>query len=291
MNHRFELAEGRAVELKLEDCLQGLAGMEPGSVDVVVTSPPYNIGARYTRYRDDIPRQEYLDWSGTWIAAVARVLSPKGSLFLNLGGIPSDPWIPLDVAARAREHLQLQNVIHWIKSIAISAEDMGRYPGRPDGLAVGHYKPINSPRYVNDAHEYIFHLTPGGDTPLDRLAIGVPYTDKSNVARWKAAGKDRRCRGNTWFLPYRTIKSRDRDRPHPATFPKDLPERCLKLHGLERVRMALDPFVGLGSTAIACAGLGLPFIGYEIDEQYLEQAAARVEACLAGPLQPELTTR
>jgi site-specific DNA-methyltransferase (adenine-specific) len=89
-----------------------------------------------------------------------------------------------------------------------------------------------------------------------------------------------RCRGNTWFIPYETIQSRDKDRPHPATFPPRLPEMCLRLHGLERVRMVVDPFLGLGSTAVACAQLGVDFVGIELDEEYLTQAIARTRAAL-----------
>jgi site-specific DNA-methyltransferase (adenine-specific) len=85
-----------------------------------------------------------------------------------------------------------------------------------------------------------------------------------------------RCRGNTWFIPYETIQHRDRDRPHPATFPTRLPEQCLRLHGLDRIQVAMDPFTGLGSTAVACARLGVNFIGSELDETYLDVAVERV---------------
>ena len=123
-------------------------------------------------------------------------------------------------------------------------------------VTVGHYKPINSRRYVNDCHEYIFHLTRFGDVELDRLAVGVEYQDKSNVGRWSGAKNDRRCRGNTWLIPYRTIQSRDRERPHPATFPVRVPEMCIRLHGLQRVDRVMDPFLGLGHTALACKKAG-----------------------------------
>jgi len=75
-------------------------------------------------------------------------------------------------------------VIHWIKSIAISQDDVGDYPGIEGDVAVGHYKPINSKRFINDCHEYIFHFTHKGNVRLDRLAVGVPYQDKSNIDRW-----------------------------------------------------------------------------------------------------------
>ena len=161
-----------------------LPALAAGSVSAVVTSPPYNLGIRYRSYADRLPRERYLAWSGAWLAAVRRVLDTHGSLFLNVGAKPTDPWTPLDVAQAARAHFELQNTIHWIKSIAIDVEAGGR-----GGMAAGHYKPINSSRFVNDCHEYVFHLTPTGRTPLDRTAIGVPYQDASNIARWRTGSR------------------------------------------------------------------------------------------------------
>lgn len=261
----------------LADCLEVFKQLSAQSVDVIVTSPPYNLGIRYSTYEDSLTPDEYLRWTNDWIAAAARVLRSDGSLFLNVGARPSDPWTALDVAQATRAHLRLQNVIHWVKSITIEREAAGAGAELSRDLSVGHYKPINSDRYVNDCHEFVFHFTPGGKTHVDRLALGVPYQDRSNIARWAAAAGGVRCRGNTWFVPYETIQRRDRDRPHPATFPSRLPEQCLRLHGTSRINVAMDPFAGLGSTGVACARLGLNFIGADIDESYLVRAVERVE--------------
>ena len=255
--------------------------MPARSVDVIVTSPPYNLGISYRSYDDRLAPQDYLAWTSRWIAEAARLLRPGGSLFLNVGTRPSDPWTALDVAQAARPHLRLQNIIHWIKSIAIDRSQAGAAAGLTRDLAVGHYKPINSERFLNDCHEFVFHFTPSGTTELDRLALGVPYQDRSNIARWQAAAEGIRCRGNTWFIPYETIQRRDRDRPHPATFPSRLPEQCFRLHGLARIQTAMDLFTGLGSTAVACARLGIDFVGAEIDETYLEEAVERVTSQFA----------
>jgi site-specific DNA-methyltransferase (adenine-specific) len=270
-----------------EECVTGMERhLEPGTVDVVVTSPPYNLGTPYSGYDDTIPREQYLDWMETWAQTVSTVLSDEGSVFLNIGAKPSDPSVPFQVLARMQKHFHLQNVIHWVKSISILKEDVGDYPNINGNIGVGHFKPINSPRYLNDCQEYIFHLTKSGNVPLDRLAIGVEYQDKSNVTRWKSAGNDLRCRGNTWFVPYKTIRSRSKQRPHPASFPVKIPKMCVQLHGVERTRLVADPFLGIGMSGIAAAELDIDFVGFEIDPDYYESACERIRESIQEEAAP-----
>jgi site-specific DNA-methyltransferase (adenine-specific) len=258
-------------DLHQGDCLEGMAKMSNATIDLVVTSPPYNLGIAYSRYSDRQARGDYLDWCHAWAVELRRLLKGDGSLFLNLGAAPSNPLLPHELVLRLRDLFVLQNTIHWIKAISIE-DDAGLTTSR------GHFKPISSPRYLNDCHEYVFHLTPAGKTPIDRLALGVPYADKSNIARWgHTRGKDRRCRGNTWFVPYETIQRRAKERPHPATFPVQLAEWCIKLHGVARVETMLDPFLGIGNSAVAAKRCDIKnFIGFEIDEQYWAEAKRRL---------------
>lgn len=280
---------GSPVDLYAADALESLPKVVArGSVDCVVTSPPYNLNIPYLTYDDDRPRSEYLRWVGRTADAVDRSLAPAGSFFLNLGASPKDPWLPWDAAREVGKRFRLQNVIHWVKSIVIDRALAGKNAGLARDLAVGHYKPLHSRRYLHSGHEYIFHFTRDGDVELDRLAIGVAYQDASNVARWRSSSAGRRCRGNTWFLPYRTIRFRAKDRPHPAAFPVELPERCFRLHGISRIRLALDPFVGIGSTAVAAARLGVPFVGFDVDREYLSTAEAAVR--IVGAVVPAPTT-
>jgi site-specific DNA-methyltransferase (adenine-specific) len=272
------------VDLRQQDCLVGMHGLEQGSVDLVVTSPPYNIGIGYSTYNDSIPRGDYLEWTARWSAEVFRILSAEGSVFVNIAGKPSDPWVPFDVArCFAAAGFMLQNTIHWIKSIVLEppgadGPDEHAGPRTMEGvISRGHYKPVNSTRFLNGCHEYVFHFTKTGSVPLDRLAIGVPYQDKSNIMRWRSGAEDRRCRGNTWFIPYETIQQRDTDRPHPASFPSRLPEMCMLLHGVQRTRWVLDPFLGIGSTCVAALRSSLSCIGFEIDPDYFGVACNRVE--------------
>ena len=260
----------------LKDCITGLKeNVGDKSADVVVTSPPYNIGTGYSSYKDELPREKYLTWMEEVGIAVKQSLTDDGSFFLNIGNKLKDPWIAWDVAHVLRKYFVLQNVIHWVKSIAINKAEVGNYPNIAGDIAVGHFKPIMSNRFLNDCHEYIFHFTKYGDVHLDKLAVGVSYQDKTNIERWKAANKeDRRDRGNMWFIPYQTIQSRSKQRPHPATFPIKLPEMCIRLHG--NAKLVIDPFVGIGSAAVAAMHLGISFVGFEIDKEYLDAAIDRI---------------
>src|SRR5215218_4159805 len=65
---------------------------------------------RYSTYQDTLTQSDYLQWTGDWVAAAAKALKPEGSLFLNVGTRPSDPWTALDVVQAARSHLRLQNI-------------------------------------------------------------------------------------------------------------------------------------------------------------------------------------
>jgi len=253
-------------DLRHDDCVPGMAGLPAGHVDLVVTSPPYNLGVRYRKYFDRQDRESYLNWCSVWASQVRRILKPTGSFFLNIGAAPSNPMLPHEIVFQLRNLFVLQNTIHWIKSIAI------------DDRTFGHFKPISSKRFLNDCHEYIFHFTRDGKADIDRLALGVPYQDKSNISRWShTRGRDVRCRGNTWFIPYQTIQSREKERPHPATFPVQLAEWCIKLHGASGVKTMADPFLGIGNSAVAAKNCRVKkFIGFEIDETYLAEAKRRL---------------
>lgn len=257
------------IEFVLEnrDCVEGMRSIKAGSVDICVTSPPYNLGINYGKYDDCGSREDYLRWTEGWAEELHRILAEDGSFFLNVGACPSNPMLPHEMLLKIKHLFVLQNTIHWIKSITIETRDRQM-------ISSGHFKPIRSPRYITDCHEYVFHLTKTGSTPIDRLAVGVPYSDKSNIKRWShTGGQDKRCRGNTWFIPYQTIQNRNEQRPHPASFPKELPEMCVRLHGWKPNLVMIDPFLGIGNSALAAANCKISkFIGYEIDYGYLETA-------------------
>lgn len=254
-------------QIKCCDCIAGLENLAAGSVAVIVTSPPYNIGVTYPNSTDRRP--DYLDWMATVFYACKRALADDGHFFLQMGGIVTRPTIPWEVLSRARDAgFILQNQIIWVKNIAISENAADSY---------GQFKPVNSNRFLNNTHEFIFHLTKTGSVPINKLAVGVPLKYESNIKRF-GHRENRRCRGNVWFIPYDTIQNREERYNHPAVFPIALPEMCIKLSGVKYGSLVVDPFAGTGATLIACKRLKMRGLGFEISKEFCAATTARLQA-------------
>jgi site-specific DNA-methyltransferase (adenine-specific) len=302
--------------IHLQDCVQGMLALPEKSVDIVATSPPYNLGIAYGTYQDNKPRQEYLAWLDTVFAAVKHCLKDDGHFWLNMGYSNVDPWVGMDVGNVARNHFVLQNNFTWVKSITIN------------DVTTGHFKPINSERFANPTWEHLFHFTKTGNVVCDKLAVGVPYMwdcniDNSARIKGRMAKKygfkdikdfkknatdavkeqfelavaeklskqkpkpDTRCRGNSWYIPYDTIANREKHRgSHPATFPVALIEQCIKFSGVKE-GVLVDPFMGSGTSAIAAIRQDIDYIGFDIDKDYRQFAMDRINDEIKT-LNPEL---
>jgi site-specific DNA-methyltransferase (adenine-specific) len=223
------------------------------------------------------PESEYLAWIETVGMEIKRVLKDNGSFFLNIGSTPKNPWKAMDVANVLRKHFVLQNNIDWIKSMFIPRKYIGKANIKIilKDTTIGHSDPVSSSRFLRINRENIFHFTKTGNVQIDRLAVGAPYQDKSNIGRYNDI--DLTDAGNTWFIPHETIQDKS-ERPHPATFPIELPLKCIMLHAFANKDsfVVLDPFCGIGSTAVACKRLGVSFIGFEIVKEYLDKCVTNV---------------
>lgn len=243
------------------DCLHVLPALPAASVDVVIASPP---GDGDNAYGDRQQEEDYLHWMVQVAEAIKRVLKPDGSFFLNVAGSSLQPWLPFELVVRLRPLFALQNHIVWVKSVAIGSDTAGRY------------KPIPGERFLHRNHESVFHLTQGGGVRLDRLAVGVPCDDAGGAIR-RGPARDRRCRGDTWFVPYPETRARVHGHAHghapshPGALPMDLPRWCIRLHG-RRGAVVLDPFAGTGMTLLAAAAEGAHGIGIELDPALVEVA-------------------
>lgn len=260
----YKLIQGNNIDV--------IRGLKENTVDVIVTSPPYNLDMPYGEHKDNMPYNVYLDTMAETFIECKRILKDNGHLFLNIAGSSTQPWVGFDLAQRLRDEYVLQNNICWVKSF----EDTTK------GCIRGHNKPVNSKRYLSRTWEFILHFTKNGSSAFDHEKGGVLYAEQWREVNKKRTGRDWRPTNNTWFIPYETIGSyggKDAKKKirgeHPAVFPKVLVKKCCNLAG--NTGILLDPFVGSGTSIIAALECGMDAIGIDIDENYLTYAKNRID--------------
>lgn len=249
-----------------DDCFKLLSKIEKKSIDLVVTSPPYNLNKKYNEYNDNVSKNFYFDWMYNISSLLKDLLKDDGSYFLNLGFRNNDSLFHFKVIEKISEIFHLQNTIIWAKSIVLKNE------------GYGHFIPNNSKKYLNNIFEYVFHFTKTGSNEIDRNSIGVPYKDKRNIERFKnnASKGDVRCAGNIWFIPHKTIKSKQ-ERKHPTSYPEELVKKCILMHGIRDNMTLLDPFLGSGTSLKVCKDLNIFGVGIDLDKDYCELSKERIE--------------
>lgn len=226
------------------DCVRLMERMPAGSIDLIVTSPPYNIknstgnglkngrGGKwpqaalidgYAAHDDAMPHGEYVAWQRDCLRAMMRVLREDGAIFYNhkwriQGGLLQD-------RADIVEGFPVRQIIIWQRSGGINF----------------------NPGYFLPTYEVIYLIA----KPDFRL---VP---KANA------------QGDVWRIP------QEANNPHPAPFPVELAQRCIESSG---ARIVLDPFMGSGTTAIAAVAARRDWIGLDISEDYCNVARERISA-------------
>ena len=250
-----------------DDCLKVLPTIADKSVNLIITSPPYNIGMNYNNYKDS--RNDYVSWLSKIFNECCRVLKDDGHLFINIASGKIDPFTSYKVAEKI--NWKLQNNIIWAKAVEV------------DGYVRGYSTPTPSKRYLQNGWEHLFHFTKDGNTPVDLEASGVPYnTDYNNAARnEKRTGKNWRPTTTCWHITYKSKATKQitrqiaGDKKHPAIYPKKLVEKCVNVSGLKN-GIVLDPFLGTGTTGIVAKENNLDFIGIELDKDYFNFAQTRI---------------
>lgn len=231
--------------------------VQDSSVAVCVTSPPYFRKKKYeTQYKTYEEYRRYL--KQVWVE-VQRKLKDSGLLFVNIGNSFDNQFKSFEIAKDVAEcGFNLVQSVIWVK---------------------GHHSPVQGNKHLNHLYEYVFIFSKGEGYSLKRLAIGIPYKDKSNIGRWKVAKKDLRCRGDVWQINYETVQKHSQ-KLHDAIFPKKLPEFCIRLASHRKSDIVLDPFLGSGTTTLAAFELGRRSIGYEVNlgyESIIRKKLATVE--------------
>lgn len=266
------------------DCGERLDEIENGSVQLVVTSPPYNIGKEYeTAHRMSL--EEYLDWLDPIIGKICDKVSDTGSVCWQVGSFVSNGQVhPLDYyffpMFRARG-FQLRNRIVWRYNFGLHATK--RLSGRYETLL-----------WFTKSDRYRFNLDP---IRVPQLYPGKRHAASKGVRAgkpsgnplgknpsdyWEFSAKDVFVTDPVWDIP--NVKSNHPEKtPHPCQFPIELAERCV-LAFSEIDEVVLDPFMGAGTTVLAALKHGRFGVGIEKDKKYLELARQRVAALADGTL-------
>jgi len=227
-----------------------MSELEDESIDVVITSPPYNRGKTYSSdngeiHDDKMEDAEYYSFLTTIWSECYRVAKKSAVFFLNIGDSAGDQGKSEEVAKSAENASwkRIQDII-WVKSF----------------LGKGHYTPSGGNRRLNNLWEHIFLFAKNTkEYKIDPKAIGIPYTDKSNIGRY--SDTDLRDPGNVWLIPYTKTTGATIKKGHEAPFPIGLPYKCIKM--VPNVETVLDPFGGTCSTLAACLKLSVKGYAYE----------------------------
>jgi len=237
----------------LGDNLELLKEIESNSVDMTFADPPFNLKKSYNNYKDSLKLQEYLDWCEKWISEMVRVTKPTGSIFIH--NIPK--WL-IYFGGFLNKQADFK---HWICWDAPTAP-MGKT------LQPNHYGILF---YAKDYKKLKFY------------EIRSPHkrTRKTNILAKDYGGKKGLLHpygplvSDVWTDIHRIKHNKFRDE-HPCQLPVHLLERII-LMSTDENDIVLDPFIGTGTTAIAAKRLGRHFIGFDIDEKYVEITKQKLE--------------
>ena len=258
-------APGASVVLHRGDCLDLLSTLPAGVARLVITSPPYNLGKVYERRRS---LEAYLADQARVIAECTRVLADDGSICWQVGNhVDAGEVFPLDILLYPffkRHGLVLRNRIVWHFEHGLHCAR--RFSGRHETIL-----------WFTRA-DYVFRLDP--------VRVPQKYPGKRHYKGPRAGelschpiGKNP---GDVWVIP--NVKHNHVEKTlHPCQFPVELVER-LVLALTDRGDLVLDPYMGVGSTAVAALRHGRRTVGAEIDPRYVRVARTRVRALAAGRL-------
>lgn len=236
------------------DCLEIMP--ELGSVDLIVTSPPYNCGKEYgDSYKDSKAYNDYLDWLDCVWDCCFSLAKDGRRMCINVADLGRNPYFPIhsDITARIREKWFLMGTVVWNKQNCMS------------NTAWGSWRSPSAPG-LRGLHEYIIIAGKGGkfykpDFKKEPKKF-EPEMEKKEFLEFTL---------EVWNFSPDTKKN-----GHPTKFPVELPRRCILLFCYPD-DVVLDPFSGSGTTPLSCERLNRRWIGIEIEEKYCEIAAKRIE--------------
>lgn len=259
------------------DCVEVMKTLPEGSVDLVVTSPPYGVNVKYDVYDDTIPMDEYWDFTIKWLSEVFRVLKDDGRVAIN---------VPIETNVKERGGRLLFNAEFWMRMKEVGFKFFGMIdlnedsPHRVRQTAWGSWMSASAP-YLYNPKECVILAYKKTNKKLikgESQWRGVPteVTNKDGKMRTKMVYKDEDkkefmdlvfARWN-YFSDTRTLTK--------ATFSLDIPSRAIKILTYKN-DIVLDPFIGSGTSAVAAETLGRRWLGIELSENYCNIARERIE--------------
>ena len=259
--------------LYLGDCIDFLKTIPDESVQLVITSPPYNLGKEYEQTLDI---DTYIRQQKTVIDECVRVLRPTGSICWQVGNfVDKGEIIPLDVLLYPcfkDNGLQMRNRIIWHFGHGLHCSN--RFSGR--------YETIN---WFTKSVEYTFNLDSvrvPQKYPGKRFFNGEKKGQLSGNPKGKNPSDVWEGHTDVWDIP--NVKANHIEKtPHPCQFPVSLVQRLI-LSLSDENDLVFDPFVGTGTTAIAAVLNGRRGVGSEIMIEYYKWAVDRVASALRGTL-------
>jgi len=255
---RVYFQKGDEVILYQGDAVEVLKELPAGFVDLIITSPPYNVGKNYGEAVNDTKSyEEYLEFARDWLEGAYRVLKHGGRIAVNVPACIQQStkskyaYMAFDYVRLMREvgFIDMDWIV-WVKTI-------NGLPVERD-TAWGSWCSPSHP-YIRDACEYVIVMAKGSKKRVDKK--GRNDITPEEFMQFTT---------NVWMIPP------VRDKEHPAVFPRELPYRLMKLYTWQG-DIVLDPFAGSGTTLVVGLELGRKVVGIEVEERWCEVAVRRLK--------------
>ena len=262
------------------DCIEVMKTFPEGSIDLVVTSPPYNVNIAYDVHKDDLPMDEYYEWTKDWLKEAFRVLKDDGRIAVN---VPNE----LNVQERGGRILFVAEFWMMMKEVGFKfsglvdlTEDS---PHRVRQTAWGSWMSASAP-YVYNPKECIIlaykktnkKLTKG-ESQWKGVPTDIEQPDGSIKNKMVYQDEDKKEFMNLVFGRWEYFA--DTRSLTKATFSMDIPSKAIKILTYKN-DIVLDPFMGSGTSAFAAELLDRRWLGIELSPDYTEIARKRVQALI-----------
>ena len=262
------------------DCIEVMKTFPEGSIDLVVTSPPYNVNISYDVHKDDLPMDEYYEWTKDWLREAFRVLKDDGRIAVN---VPNE----LNVQERGGRILFVAEFWMMMKEVGFKfsglvdlTEDS---PHRVRQTAWGSWMSASAP-YVYNPKECIIlaykktnkKLTKG-ESQWKGVPTDIEQSDGTFKNKMIYQDEDKKEFMNLVFGRWEYFA--DTRSLTKATFSMDIPSKAIKILTYKN-DIVLDPFMGSGTSAFAAELLDRRWLGIELSPDYTEIARKRVQALI-----------